>query len=118
MPEVLDEKQLRQLADRIATSVDQLGQEIAHLEILTQPVPPDAAIGRLSRLEALNELAVNEQALASARSRQLRLRAALGNLHESEFGLCSHCAEPIPFARLLSIPETKLCVACAEQVEN
>ena len=102
---VLSEEQLRQLTDHIATRLEELEQEINHLTILTQPISPDRSIGRLTRLDALNELAVNEKALASARTRRLKLKATQGQLHEPEFGCCRQCDEPIPFARLLSILE-------------
>ncbi len=114
----INEEQRRQLADHIATCLEELDEDIKHLAILTQPVAPDRSIGRLTRLEALNELAVNEKTLASARTRRLKLQAAQGQLHEPEFGCCRSCDEPIPFARLLTLPETKLCVTCAEQAEH
>ncbi len=112
---VLTANQRRQLAEHIAERLQQLDGEIAHLTVLTKPVSPDRSIGRLSRLEALNELAVNEKALISARTRHTRLLAIQGQVQAPEYGCCSFCDEPIPFARLLSIPESKLCVACAEQ---
>ena len=31
-----------------------------------------------------------------------------------DFGICIECDEPIPFARLMILPETSLCVVCAE----
>jgi len=114
----LNEDQRRQLADHIATRLEELEKEIKYLTFLTQPIAPDRSIGRLTRLEALNELAVNEKALVSARARRLKLQAVQGQLHEPEFGCCRSCDEPIPFARLLTLPETKLCVTCAEQAEH
>ena len=115
MNEVLNEAQRQQLADHIATCLTQLEQEISHLMVLTQPISPDRSIGRLTRLDALNELAVNEKALVSARTRQAGMQVTLGQLCDPEFGCCSHCDDPIPFARLLSLPGTRLCVSCAEQ---
>ncbi len=114
----LNEKQHRQLADHIAKCLEELEQEIKHFTLLTQPISPDRSIGRLTRLDALNELAVNEKALASARTRRLKLQAAQRQLQAPEFGCCRSCDEPIPFARLLTLPETTLCVTCAEQAEH
>ena len=91
-----------------------LDSEITHLEILTAPVSPDNAIGRLSRLEAMNEKSINEVALKSARERVVRIRAALTRIDDELFGLCRDCDEVIPFARLKSIPGTRRCVACKE----
>ena len=115
MSEFLNDAQRQQLSEHVSATLSQLEQEIEHLEILTKPISPDRSIGRLTRLDALNELAVNEKALASARTRQIGLQVTRGKLQSPEFGSCTHCDEPIPFARLMSVPQTKLCVSCAEQ---
>ena len=115
MSHFLNDAQLQQLSDHVTISLSQLEQEIEHLEVLTQPISPDRSIGRLTRLDALNELAVNEKALASARTRRIGLQVTLSQLRSPEFGCCIHCGEPIPFARLMTVPQSKLCVSCAEQ---
>ena len=91
-----------------------LQSEIAHLEIMTRPVAPDNAIGRLSRLEAMNEKSVNEVALRSARERVIRIGVALKRVDDDEFGFCARCAGIIPFARLKSMAGARLCVRCTE----
>ncbi len=111
----LTDAQRQQLAEHIGRCLVQLESEIKHLKLITQPVSPDVSIGRLSRLESLNELAVNEKALASAQLRQQRLQAVRPLLQQPDYGFCSRCDEAIPFARLLSIPESRLCVACKER---
>jgi len=35
-------------------------------------------------------------------------------INDPDFGLCRECEEPIPFARLMIVPESDLCVQCAE----
>ena len=37
---------------------------------------------------------------------------ALQRLDEGSYGLCVICRHPIPYARLLVMPETHYCVAC------
>lgn len=91
-----------------------LKSEIANLEVMTQPISPDNAIGRLSRLEAMNEKSVNEVALRSARERVTRIELAVRRVDDEEFGLCAECAQAIPFARLKSMPGARLCVNCTE----
>ena len=118
MSDFFNDAQLQQFSDHVTASLLLLESEIEHLEVLTQPISPDRSIGRLTRLDALNELAVNEKALASARTRRIGMQVTLSKLQSPEFGCCSHCDDPIPFARLMSIPQTKLCVSCAEQAEH
>jgi DnaK suppressor protein len=111
---VLDQSQRDELRRFMSDELISLKGEIANLEILTRPVSPDNAIGRLSRLEAMNEKSVNEVALRSARERVTRISIALGRVDDDEFGLCAECAVSIPFARLKSMLGSRLCVKCTE----
>jgi DnaK suppressor protein len=110
----LNQNQRDELRQFMTDELESLRSEITHLEVMTQPVSPDNAIGRLSRLEAMNEKSVNEVALRSARERVIRIGVALKRLDDDGFGLCGECAEVIPFARLMSIPGARLCVKCTE----
>ena len=112
--QVFTKQQLDELREHMRDELRSLESEIAHLEILTLPVSPDNAIGRLSRLEAMNEKSINEVALKSARERVIRITAALTRIDDDEFGLCMDCGEMIPYMRLKSMPGTRRCVACAE----
>ena len=47
-----------------------------------------------------------------------RLEEALGCLDSDNFGYCESCGEPIEISRLLIIPETSLCSACAAEQET
>jgi DnaK suppressor protein len=44
----------------------------------------------------------------------LELERAVIKIDDPEFGLCRDCEEPIPYARLMIMPEAELCVQCAE----
>ena len=114
----LDPAQIVELERRVLATLEQLNGEIETLKTLVQPVAPDRAIGRLSRLEAMNEKSMNEAALRSAERRRARLVTVLDQLAEDGFGLCAECEEPIPFARLMSMPEATVCVACRERSEG
>ena len=48
-----------------------------------------------------------------AEARMLQLLDALSRLRTGVYGLCIGCRNPIPFARLAAIPETRHCVQCA-----
>ena len=113
--EPLSDVQRTELEQHLRSELESLTGEIETLVELTAPVSPDRAIGRLSRLEAMNEKSVNEAALRSARLRANRIRGALTRIHDEDFGDCGTCGEPIPFARLKTMPGTRLCVACAEK---
>jgi RNA polymerase-binding transcription factor DksA len=37
---------------------------------------------------------------------------ALARLDDGSYGICAACAQPIPYGRLLVMPETRHCVGC------
>ncbi len=45
-----------------------------------------------------------------------KLERVLKTINDSDFGLCRGCEEPIPFERLMIVPETNMCVECAEKL--
>ena len=80
---------------------------------LTQPVAPDCAIGRISRMDAINNKSVTEASLRQAEQKLKNLQRVLSQVGTSEFGICIKCRKPIPTARILFRPESLYCVNCA-----
>lgn len=71
------------------------------------------AIGRLSRMDALQNQAMAKAQQANRDLEVRRLQAALTRIREGEFGYCEDCGDEIPNARLgLDLAATK-CVSCA-----
>lgn len=71
------------------------------------------SVGRLSRMDALQQ-----QAMAQAQGRRrdaelARIEAALVRLEEGEWGYCLGCGEAIAAARLAHDPSAPQCVTCA-----
>ena len=110
----MNNEEKKQFAEKARETIIATEKNIAALENLTKPISPDNAIGRLSRMEALSSKGVNEAALATARQKLGRLKYAIANLDSDDFGICMECGEPIPMARILAVPESALCVNCAE----
>lgn len=111
-----DREKLTKLIEQELQDID---QHILKLEERSQPVSPDNAIGRLSRMEAIAERGVHQTALAAARQRQLELKTALVRIAEDEdYGLCEECDKPIPLARLMLMPESRFCVACLQSLDD
>ena len=79
-----------------------------------RPVELDQTrVGRLSRMDALQDQAM---ALETERRRGLeieRIEAALKRIEDGEYGYCLSCGEEIPAKRLEFDPATPVCVDCA-----
>ena len=71
------------------------------------------AVGRLSRMDALQNQAMARATGARRKTERARLQAALARLDEGEFGYCEDCGEEIAPGRLRLDPAATRCVSCA-----
>jgi DnaK suppressor protein len=95
---------LEDLASELKISLQQLD---------TAPVSPDNAIGRLTRLDAMQS---QQLAHEMVRRQSVRLQEVeLGRIQRGEYGICTKCGEDIAAPRLRVRPEARLCVACASR---
>lgn len=84
---------------------------------LARPVVVDGAIGRVTRIDAIQQ---QQMAFHARRRLQIQLeqiRAALHRLSEGSYGECTICGERILAARLDLAPETPVCVMCQRQLD-
>ena len=110
-------KDQREILERlIRQKIAALKQDILAYAQMTQPVAPDSAIGRLTRTEAMHSRGINEAALCKAKNALVCLERTLVRIDHPDFGLCSACEEPIPMERLMVLPESDLCVECAQKM--
>jgi len=105
------------LKNHINEKIESVKQDIQSYQKLTRPIPPDNAIGRLTRMDAISSKSINEAALSNAKQTLSKMERALTMIDDPDFGLCRECEEQIPFARLMIMPESDLCVQCAEAME-
>jgi DnaK suppressor protein len=110
----MTDKERNEIRGKITSQINDLTVEIESLEKASRPVAPDNAIGRLTRMEAINAKSISEASLSSARMRLTRFHNKLKRIDSDNFGLCALCEEPIPMKRLMLMPETTKCVACME----
>lgn len=69
-------------------------------------------VGRLSRVDALQQQAMAVESERRRRIRAKRIEAALARIDSGDFGYCVKCGEEIPEARLNADPTSPCCVAC------
>jgi DnaK suppressor protein len=106
----LEEEKIRQLLQEEIRKTEQMVDEYREM---SQPVAPDDAIGRISRMDAINNKSVTEASLRQAEQKLKSLHRVLSRLGTSEFGICLKCKRNIPAARILYRPESLYCVDCA-----
>lgn len=106
-------KEIEEIILMIEEQIYSYKKEIEELTELTKPISLDASIGRVSRMDAINNKAINDLALRDKKSTLQKLERAKERGEKRELGTCLKCGEEIPFGRLKIMPYTTRCVKCA-----
>jgi len=106
----MKEKEIKQI---ILEEIAKTEKLIVEYKELTKPVAPDDAIGRISRMDAINNKSVTEASLRQAEVKLHNLERVLSRVGTSDFGICIKCGKAIPEGRLIYRPESLTCVDCA-----
>ena len=103
-----------EIKQKIAEEISKTEEQIAELKELTKPIAPDDAIGRVSRMDAINNRSVNEATLRQTQLKLQSLKRVLSMYGTPDFGRCIKCKTEIPIGRILFRPESLYCVNCAK----
>jgi len=71
------------------------------------------SVGRLSRMDAMQQQAMSKATEEKRRRDLVRIEAAERRLRDDEYGYCEDCGEEIPDGRLAIDPMAERCVGCA-----
>lgn len=83
------------------------------------PVELDQSkVGRLSRMDAMQQQAMAQATARRTEQEQQRIRTALRRMDSGDFGYCVKCEEEIAEGRLRVDPSTLVCIDCARAAEG
>ena len=105
--------EMKEIKQKILDEISKTEISIKDYQEATKPVAPDVAIGRISRMDAINNNSVASAALRQAEIKLKNLNRVLSQFGTNDFGICLKCHKPIPIGRILIRPESLLCVHCA-----
>ena len=105
----------KELKAAITQRIDEIEVNIKSLEETSKPVAPDRAIGRITRMDAMQQQKMQEANLNTARNNIVKLQEGLRKIEEGSFGECHYCKGMIGFERLKALPESNMCIGCAEK---
>lgn len=111
---MLTQEQKEYIRSKITTKIKIVAQDIKYLEEATKPIAPENSIGRVSRMDAINNKSVAEDSLRNALDKYGKLKNALNNIDDKDFGICQKCKEAINFKRIAFMPEILRCMKCAK----
>ena len=114
----LTAKQCEELRQLLVALREELQGLLQRSEAGAKPVDLDQPIGRLSRMDAMQQQSMVQANRRAAQQRIGQVELALRRLAEAEYGICTQCEENIGFARLTARPEATVCIACLKQSET
>lgn len=106
-------QELKDVKEKILMEIEKTNRTIIDCREITKPISPENAIGRISRMDAINNKSVAEAALRQAEEKLKNLQYVLNSIDEKDFGICLKCEKPIPLGRILLMPQSRFCVNCA-----
>lgn len=106
--------EMSEIKQKLLQEISKTEKLIIEYRELTQPVAPDEAIGRISRMDAINNKSVTEASLRKAEQKLESLTRVLSMYGTPDFGRCLKCKAEIPFGRVLIRPESLYCIKCAQ----
>jgi len=111
---MMDEKTINEIKEKIIIEIDKTEKSIVEYKEITKPIAPENAIGRISRMDAINNKSVAEAALRTAEDKLDKLNYMLKQVGTDDFGICAKCKKAIPIGRILLMPQSRHCVNCAQ----
>ncbi len=106
----LDKERSRRRLQELLEEIDEF---LDRSEEAAEAVAPDKGLGRLSRMEAMQD----QQLVLEVRRRQKRRKAevlgAISRLEQNQYGQCLLCGSFIGDERLEVFPEVGTCMNCA-----
>lgn len=118
MDNELTGEQVATLERALVADRDELQQLLAAMREGTRPVELDEPIGRLTRMDAIQQ---QRMTAANRRSHDIRLQQVLQALQAIErgnYGLCRRCEDPIGYRRLQARPESPYCLECQDEIDR
>lgn len=110
----MNESALHHWRQALLDALDRLKEQDALGAEGTRTVSLDQqSVGRLSRMDALQQQSMAKATQARRAAAEARIRAALLRIEEGEFGYCTDCGEEIAKARLKLDPAIPTCITCA-----
>jgi len=109
----MTDKQKKDIRIKIEKLIQDSFADIEVLEEATAPISPENSIGRVSRMDAINNKSVVESSLRQSKSKLAKLKIALTKIDGPNFGKCMRCGKDIQEKRLMFLPQSDRCIHCA-----
>ncbi len=114
----LTSQQIENLKKRLFERRGELEELINNAAEGAKPVLLDQPIGRLSRMDALQQQSMSQANRQVALQGLEQIKAAMHRIDSGSYGCCVECDEEIDLARLQARPEAPFCIDCQSARER
>jgi len=115
---MIDPDRMDEFREALLRLREDLAQMLSQSRDAAAPVALDEPIGRLSRMDAMQQQSMLAANRSAAQQRQRQVDAALARFDDGEYGECQACGELIDERRLRANPESPFCLACQSARER
>ena len=105
-------ERLRGIEAELMAQIEQRREASAAVEL------DQTKVGRLLRMDALQQQAMSQASDQRATQQLVRVRAAMTRLSEGRYGRCLSCSHPLLPARLEADPCAVLCMDCQQDKDE
>jgi len=115
----LSQKQLEEFRSALDSLAIELAEILSETAEAARPVELDQpAIGRVSRIDAIQQQKMLEANREAQRARLQLVRSALHRMDDGEYGDCLSCGDEVGLPRLRARPESLNCIECQSARER
>lgn len=114
----LEPAQEAELREALVAQRDELQAFLRLTAEGSKPVDLGTPIGRLSRMDAIQQQEMTKASRATLERKLLQVQASLDAFDRGDYGLCRSCEEPIGYRRLRARPEAPFCLSCQDRRES
>ena len=114
----MDKSKQQTFAANINAKIAEIQKNLAENDPVGNPVSPDNAIGRLSRVDAMQQQEMRLALVRQSKNELARLENALNLIQAGKYGVCNGCGSDIPDKRLEAVPDAQMCVPCLSELQG
>lgn len=109
----MNEKDLSIYKQKLESMLLEIDDYLSKTKDSAAAVEPDKGLGRLSRMEAMQDQQMVLELRRRKKRQLLEVKNAITRIEQNLFGKCVFCGKKISSERLNVFPEVQSCVNCA-----
>ena len=92
----MEKNKIKEIEKIISKELNETLISINEYKELTKPISPENSIGRVSRMDAINNKSVMEESLRKLEAKYEKLKFIKTQTQNEDFGMCLKCKNEIP----------------------